>query len=198
MNFLAHLYLSGENEQIRLGNFIGDFVKGRYFSEYPDDVQRGILLHRFIDTYTDKHHIVIHAKKRLQAKYGHYSGVVIDMFYDHFLAVQWDTYSKQTLRAFVKNVHYMLRENFDILPKKVKHFLPIMIASRRLESYSTIKGIENALRIMSRYTTLPAQTPYAIDVLKLNYSDLENEFNDFFYDITEYIGSVHKIKGIGE
>ncbi len=93
MNFLAHLYLSPDNTEIIIGNFIADHIVGNKFQQYSDAIQKGIMLHREIDTYTDAHAIVRRSKRRLNERYRHYNGVIIDIFYDHFLAVNWNTYS---------------------------------------------------------------------------------------------------------
>jgi len=85
MNFLAHIYLSGQDELIKIGNFMADTVKGKNYQNYPKKLKIGILLHRFIDSYTDSHVVFRQTTKRLHPNYGHYSGVLADMFYDHFL-----------------------------------------------------------------------------------------------------------------
>src|SRR5436190_842749 len=88
MNFLAHLYLSGDDADVMTGNFIGDFVRGRNLAEqFGEKIARGIELHRAIDAFTDHHSVVKQSKTRLRPKYGHYSGVIVDIFYDHFLAL---------------------------------------------------------------------------------------------------------------
>ena len=103
MNFLAHLYLSGDNPKVKVGNFIGDFVKGKNLKDrFEADIARGIGLHREIDWFTDTHSIVKQSKDRLRPKYRHYSGVIVDIFYDHFLAKNWDRYSKQLLPDFAE------------------------------------------------------------------------------------------------
>src|SRR5690606_29576564 len=102
MNFLAHIYLSGNDDLIRIGNFMADGIKGKDYEEYPEKLKTGILLHRFIDTYTDAHPIVRESTKRLHSKYHHYSGVAVDMFYDHFLAKNWSRYSDEPLDEFVQ------------------------------------------------------------------------------------------------
>ncbi len=94
MNFLAHLYLSKKNKNILIGNFIADAVKGKKHNLYSKEVQAGILLHREIDNYTDNHPIVRKSKRRLNKRYGHYNGVIIDILYDHFLAKNWNNYSE--------------------------------------------------------------------------------------------------------
>ena len=86
MNFLAHIYLSGNNKEITIGNFIADGIRGKDYKKYPEAIQTGILLHRQIDTFTDAHKTVRQSTKRLHENYGHYSGVIVDILYDHFLA----------------------------------------------------------------------------------------------------------------
>ena len=93
MNFLAHIYLSGTDEKILVGNFMGDYVKGRDYLKYPEDIRKGLLLHRQIDFYTDNHPIVKNSKKRIESVYRKYSGIIIDIFYDYFLATNWPDYS---------------------------------------------------------------------------------------------------------
>ena len=112
MNFLAHLYLSGNNKEVILGNFIADAVKGKELNRYKEQVQVGIRLHRAIDTYTDKHPVVEKSKERLRGKYHKYAGVIVDMFYDHFLAANWNEYSNEPLNKFTSNAYRILILNF--------------------------------------------------------------------------------------
>ncbi|MGB3774600.1 MAG: DUF479 domain-containing protein, partial [Leeuwenhoekiella sp.] len=93
MNFLAHIYLSQYDEQVTIGNFIADGIKGSKYKQFPIPIQKGILLHRSIDAYTDAHHLVRKSTKRLHPHYHHYSGIIVDIFYDHFLAKNWSSYS---------------------------------------------------------------------------------------------------------
>ncbi len=183
MNYLAHLYLSGEAPGIRVGNFIGDYVKGNSYNKFSPEIQKGIILHRRIDEFTDKHPLVKQSASRLREHYGRYSGIVIDMFYDHFLAVNWRHYSDIELSQYVTGVHRLLLFNYFKLPAKVKMFLPFLIKSRRLENYRHISGIERSLQIMSEYTSLPNKTGLAIEVLEINYEKFDAEFKEFFPDV---------------
>ncbi len=183
MNYLAHLYLSGETPEIRVGNFIGDYVKGNSYNKFSPQIQKGILLHRRIDEFTDKHPVVKQSSKRLNAHYGRYSGIVIDMFYDHFLAINWELYSRVELSQYVTSVHRLLLFNYFKLPTKVKRFLPFLIKSRRLENYRHISGIEKSLQIMSNYTSLPAKTGLAIEILENSYEKFNIEFKQFFPEV---------------
>lgn len=187
MNYLAHLYLSGKNEKILVGNFIGDYVKGNKFLQFPSAIRNGILMHRYIDTFTDNHPRFKEAKQPLLEDFGLYSGIVIDLFYDHFLALNWKKYSDIPLREFSKNVHAILLSHFVYLPARVQGFLPRLIQSRRLESYATQKGIYNSLDIMSRYTSLPANAKAAIQILKTNQPFFEKNFEEFMAEMIEYV-----------
>jgi acyl carrier protein phosphodiesterase len=121
MNFLAHIYLSGDSDELKIGNFIGDFVKASDMKHYNDDINQGIRMHWAIDEFTDHHPVVQESKERLRPKYGHYAGVIIDIFYDHFLAKNWKDYHKKDLRQYVDQQYKML-ESVVELKKYHKEF----------------------------------------------------------------------------
>ena len=127
MNFLAHLYLSNNNSNILIGNFIADHIHGNHFTHFHPEIQKGILFHREIDTFTDAHEIVRKSKRRLHSRYRHYKGVIIDIFYDHYLAKNWAKYSDVPLADFAQSFYNLLQENFEILPKKTQQLLPYLI-----------------------------------------------------------------------
>lgn len=186
MNFLAHLYLSGKSEPVMVGNFIGDYVKGRQYSEYPPEIQTGILLHRQIDFFTDSHPLVKECNALLQPIYRKYAGIVTDLYFDHFLAKNWSDYSSQSLASYTKEVHAVLLKNFLILPSRVKQFLPFLIQNKRLRSYAEVEGIIEALRIMSRHSSLPAESQFAEQILKNNYPFLQEKFHLFFAELISF------------
>lgn len=194
MNYLAHLYLSGESEKVMVGNFIGDYIKGKKHENYPEEIARGILLHRQIDTFTDNHKKCREAKKLFKDDFGLYSGIVVDFFYDHFLAKNWNCYSDTTLRSFSKRTHAVLLSNFNYLPTRVQGFLPFLIQNRRLESYATIDGIVESMKIMSNYSSLPAKSESAKTTLEKNYSVIDKNFHLFMSDIIEFVSTSHGIK----
>lgn len=193
MNYLAHLYLSGEDENIILGNFIGDYVKGKNYLKYPKPIQKGILLHRHIDSFTDSHHRFREAKQLVRADYGLHSGIVIDLFYDHFLARNWHQYSNISLRNFAKKVHAVLLSRFLRLPKRVQGFLPVLIQHKRLESYATVQGIQQSLEIMSRYTSLPEKSARAIEIMLDNLHFYEENFSFFMSEMVDFVCQVQQI-----
>ncbi len=187
MNYLAHIYLSGESEQIQLGNFIGDYVKGNRYADYPDGIRQGILLHRHIDHFTDHHPVVQDCNSLLRSGYGKHAGIVTDIFFDHFLASKWSDYSNDQLLSFTRRFHAVLLHHFTLLPTRVKLFLPFMIQHKRLYSYAELSGIERSLLIMGQRTSLPENSAYAIDLLKREYAFLSSAFGEFFSELIEYV-----------
>lgn len=193
MNFLAHIYLSGDSDEIKLGNFIGDFVKGNKYLNYPEQVALGIQIHRNIDSFTDRHKDVYACNQILKSGYGRYSGVVTDVFFDHFLAANWNEYSVDTLRQFAKHAHAVFLSNFGLLPFRVKQFLPFLIQHKRLESYALKENILSVLEIMSRRTSLPDHGRWALEVLDKEYEQFESLFRSFFSDMVDYVETEFKV-----
>lgn len=187
MNYLAHIYLSGDSEEIKLGNFIGDFVKGNRHQQFPEEVARGIILHRSIDTFTDQHVLVKECIKLLRPGYGKYAGIIADVFFDHFLASNWNDYSIYSLRHFAKNAHAIFLSNFFLLPLPVKQFLPFLIQHKRLESYSKRENLFQVFEIMSRRTSLPANSEWAMQMLNQEYEQFEALFRSFFSEMIDYV-----------
>jgi acyl carrier protein phosphodiesterase len=194
LNYLAHIYLSGPNEEIIVGNFIGDYVKGFELTRYSEQIRKGIILHRHIDSFTDTNLIVRRSKLRIVEKYHKYSGIIIDIFYDHFLVLSWPTFSSWPIGDFVSNVHGILSRYVDTLPDAVRLFLPSFIKNNWIKKYSTIEGIEDILHRMSSRTSLPDETDYAIEVLTKEYSKLESEFSAFFPSLISYVSRSFDIK----
>jgi acyl carrier protein phosphodiesterase len=184
MNFLAHLYLSGNNPKVMVGNFIGDFVKGRNLTnQFGPEIARGIELHRAIDAFTDSHQQVTHSKNRLRPKYRHYSGVIVDIFYDHFLARQWDDYHTEFLPDYAERVYRLIEQHASILPHEVTFMMPYMTKGNWLVNYARIEGIQRALTGMAGRTPYASRMDEAVEDLKQGYADFKNEFNHFFPEV---------------
>lgn len=186
MNFLAHLYLSGNDEKIITGNFIGDYVKGKNFLKYPGRIREGIILHRRIDTFTDSHNLFREVKRLFRHEFGLYSGVVTDLVFDHLLASKWNRYSNEPLSQFVHKVHRILIHHYFYLPPRVKGFLPVLIKNRRLESYAKAEGIRQSLEIMSRYTSLPPKAEEAIGIMQDESDAILNLFIPFMDELIAF------------
>jgi acyl carrier protein phosphodiesterase len=187
LNYLAHIYLSGSNEEILVGNFIGDYVKGFELGRYSEVMRQGIMLHRHIDSFTDTNMIVKRSKMRLVERYRKYSGIIIDIFYDHFLLNSWHVYSNKPIDDYILNVHDILCQHLDVLPEGVRLFLPSFIKNNWIQKYSTVEGIEDILHRMSNHTTLPEETEFAIKVLREDYNEFAEEFKAFFPSIISYV-----------
>ncbi|GGF13718.1 ACP phosphodiesterase [Flavobacterium limi] len=183
MNFLAHIYLSGENDLIKIGNFMADGIRGKQFEHFPDDVQKGIILHRFIDTYTDSHDSFRQSTKRLHEKYHHYAGVIVDIVYDHFLAKNWTKYSDEKLEDFINRFYNSLHDNYSILTEKTQDLMPYMIERNWLLSYQTVEGIHQILTQMDKRSKNMSRMQFATEELKQYYKDFEEEFTTFFEEI---------------
>ena len=186
MNFLAHIYLSGDDTEIKIGNFIADSVKGKQFIHYPKGIQKGIILHRAIDTFTDTHPTVRKSVRRLFPVYSHYSTVIIDILYDHFLAANWSDYSTTPLDVYVADFYTLLKENIDILPLPIRQFLPIMINQNWLLKYSTVQGIGEILTQMNHRTGNKSRMNLAVKELEIYYSQFGEEFKSFFEDMENF------------
>ena len=186
MNYLAHIYLSGDNDLLKIGNFMADGIRGNDYLNFPEEIKKGILLHRYIDTFTDAHPIYRKSKHRLHEKYGHYSGVIMDILYDHFLAKNWTNYSDQKLEHFAEKFYQSLQSNYSLLTEKTKNMLPYMIARNWLVSYATIAGIEMILFQMDYRTKHRAHMQEAVKELQDFYVDFETEFTTFFEELRQH------------
>jgi len=183
MNFLAHIYLSGDNDLLKIGNFMADGIRGKHFENYPLEIQKGIILHRAIDTYTDAHPIFRQSTKKLHARYHHYAGVIVDVFYDHFLAKNWFKYSDEKLENFVEKFYQSLHDNYAVLSEKTKEIMPYMIEQNWLVSYKTVEGIKQILTQMDRRTKNESKMRFASEELLEYYADFESDFTLFFNDL---------------
>lgn len=192
MNFLAHIYLSGNDEDLTIGNFIADSVKGKKYLNYPPGVQKGIILHRAIDFYTDTHPVVRKSTSRLFPNYSHYSSVIVDIFYDHFLASNWSDYSNIPLENFITNFYLLLQKRFSHLPAPVQSFFPYMMEENWLLSYASIPGIKKILYQMNRRTQGKSKMDLAVADLREYYNAFQADFEDFFPDLQKF--SKQKIK----
>ena len=186
MNFLAHIYLSGNNDLLKIGNFMADSIRGHHYLDYPDDIRKGILLHRYIDTFTDAHPIYRKSKHRLHEKYGHYSGVIMDIVYDHYLAKNWSKYSDEKLEDYADNFYKLLQNNYGLLTEKIQKMMPSMIARNWLVSYASLDGLEMILFQMDYRTKHRVHMQEAIVEVKQFYTEFEEEFTLYFEELQQH------------
>lgn len=186
MNFLAHIFLSGENKEIQFGNFIGDFVKGKKYKNYDDDIIKGILLHREIDSFTDTHPVVHKSIKKLRPAYGKYAGIAVDILYDHFLAKYWNNFSSDNLENFVINFHNTIHKRLGKLPNNAKFFIIPFIKSKKLLCYADLNCFEDVLKKMAIYTSMPNKVKEAMLIIEKDYNLFLLEFKSFFPEIIDF------------
>jgi acyl carrier protein phosphodiesterase len=202
MNYLAHLFLAEENPESLLGNLLGDFVKGSKKDGYPDPIRRGIELHRKVDRYTDAHPVVLANLQLISPARRRFAGVMVDMFYDHLLAKNWQTYSQMPLADFSQSIYQVLKDHHDLLPERLQTMLPYIIGEDWLTSYREIAAIDRALnRIANRFTKRFGRQNAlwnAVEELQANYQQLESDFHAFFPDLIEYVKAETAIVNLQE
>lgn len=190
MNYLAHIFLSSNSGQTQIGNFIGDFVKGKSYQKYPDKISRGIVLHRKIDEFTDLHPVVCETIAMMRPDFGRYSGIILDMYFDYFLAINFHKYNpNRSLRLFSIRFYFFSILYYIHLPKKVKRFIFHFISTNRLEKYSSLEGLKQSLEIMSRHKSKAIRPDFTINYLQSNSEELEARFHQFFPDLVEFAES---------
>ena len=187
MNYLAHLVLSGDDPEILFGNFIGDSVKGNIQQQFSEKIKLGIELHRKIDSFTD-HHVLVHqAKAYFVAQFDKYSGVIVDILFDHFLARKFNLFSSDSLPEFSNKVISELEKKKNLFPEGADLFFQYMKKNDVPVIYQDIKGIEKVLegmtyRIKNRYDLVKA-----IPILLENYDKLEDIFLDFYPQLKKFV-----------
>jgi len=189
MNFLAHSHLSGNNRDVLFGNFVADSIKGRKFEDYPEDIKTGILLHRQIDSFTDSHTSVKSSTALVRNDFRKFSGVAVDIFYDHFLAANWSSYSNDDLSSFVRMVYLTLSKKYYLLPPKHKRILPFMLAQNWLVGYANTNDLNRVFQGMDRRTNYISGMDKAVEVMLRNYAELKEHFESFYPELQKFAGN---------
>lgn len=187
MNFLAHIHLSFDDIDLTIGNFIADSVKGAGLPHHSERIKTGIALHRAIDDYTDHHPIVRQSKGRLLKKYGHYSAVLVDIFYDHFLALNWSDYRREALADFAQRHYRLFNERHDDLPEPVQYMLPFMVRHDWLTNYADLQGIQSVLNGMSQRASFQSKMEQATSELRKYHREFGEDFAEFFEELTQFV-----------
>lgn len=170
-----------------IGNFIGDFVKGKQHNNYPRSMQQGILLHRAIDHFTDQHHVVLETTDLMRPSFGRYSGIVLDMYFDYFLAHNFQKYSSLSFHLFCFRFYARVLLHYFNLPKKVRSFIFHFIGSHRLNKYRSKKGLFETLEIMHKYKSEAIDPEKIIDFLTVNEEYLLQQFELFFVELQSFV-----------
>ena len=194
MNYLAHLFLAGTDPEIILGNFIADHVKGSDVLKYTDNIRKGISMHRAIDSFTDQHPVVKESIARLRADFRKYAGVIVDMYYDHYLSAHWNEYSDQDLPDFTKTRYDILNTFLPVIPARSARLLYYMEKQNWLLSYGSFEGMQQAFNGMSRRTTFESKMELAVVNLKAGYPEFHQEFRVFFPELQSYVQSNFEVR----
>lgn len=186
MNFLAHAFLSFGQDEILIGNFIGDFVKGKMIDTYPTGIRQGIRLHREIDNFTDTHPLVKVSQSYLRPTFGHYSTVITDVFFDYFLGKYWEKYSSKSLETFVEETYETISKHEEDLPNQFKEMFFWMKSQNWLLNYRTIEGIQKSLSGLSRRARFDSKMELATGFLLEKEDEFQLIFFAFFKDLETF------------
>ncbi len=187
MNYLAHLYLAGNDDELLIGNFIADAVKGNKYLAYPERISKGILMHRAIDSFSDNNPVYLRSVHRLQPVYGKYSGIITDMFFDYFLADSWDKFSTISLEGFCKNTYKILVSYRDLMPEESRIILTYMSKGNWLLYYREKTHIRGALAGMAKRMKYYFPMDNAVDELEKNPTPYSEHFAAFFPLLIQHV-----------
>lgn len=190
MNFLAHLTLSNDDDDILIGNLIADSARSAEFSRFKAQVVYGIRLHHKIDAFTDQHEIVAQSKERLRPRHGKYAGVVVDIFYDHFLARFYPQYGDRPLPDFAARCYDLLRRRRTELTPAVRRMLPHMVENNWLVSYASEDGMRRVFTGMSHRASFNNHLRSAVDDLMQDYEAYQKEFEAYWPQLEGYVQQV--------
>lgn len=186
MNYLAHAYLAGALPADRVGGVMGDFVKGVLPAGLPADLAAGVRLHRQIDVFADAHPAFMRSRQRVSAERRRFSGVMVDMFYDHFLARHWDAFGGDSLESFAADTYRIMEVRAAELPPRLLELLPRMRATDWLSSYRSADAIALALdRMSGRLRRENVLLGGGVELLHA-YDDLESDFFEFIKDAQDF------------
>jgi len=185
MNILFHMFLSGDDPELMVGNFMGDFVKGPLGDSYPSRIRQGLVLHRKIDSFAQKDAGFQVSRLRLPARFGLYRGVLVDLFYDHFLAKEWKSWSDCPLDVYLYEARRIIDKHHSLMSPQLQGFIPV-IFDQLLPSYSSIAGIESALCRMSLRLKRPNPLAEGGGELALQYGELKTDFERFIITAQQF------------
>ena len=186
MNFLAHAYLSFQHPQMLVGNMVSDFVKGAAKDKFVNDIRQGIILHREIDAFTDIHPATKKAKEIFRPYYRLYSGAIVDVLYDHFLAVDEEIFTEHSLKYFTQDVYQTLEQHAATLPAQFVQVLYYMKMQDWLYNYKNERGIERSLKGLVRRAIYLEESGTAFSLFQENYALLQEYYREFFPDVKQF------------
>ena len=197
MNYLAHIRLAGDDPECLIGNLLGDFVKGRLSEDcYTPGIRRGIMMHRRIDSWTDSHEITRKCARLISPERRRWSRVIIDIFYDHLLAVNWERYSDEGLRDFLDRAYGIILGAADIFPERAAARIITIVEDGWIEKYRSVSGLSVVFEGMSRRVRRKNPLSGSEQELVAHYDEMNEHFNRFFPEILEYAKHLEKVDEI--
>jgi acyl carrier protein phosphodiesterase len=187
LNYLVHLYLSGPEPEHQLGGLMGDFVKGPVFDFFPEKIRQGLQLHRRIDSLAHKSRYTRQSRQRLQEKYGHGKGIIVDIFYDHFLAANWNDFSDTALEQYAESIYTLLKQNHAALPEGLQQITPRMSKYNWLVSYQHHEVVGKALQRIAQRLSRPLPLHEATDDLEQHKKLFLADFYKFMDEATGFV-----------
>ena len=186
MNFLAHALLAGESPALIVGGVAGDWVKGMLPGNLPQDIARGVALHRAIDAYVESNAAFCRSRARVSQPRKRYAGILVDIFYDHLLARDWENVHHRPLHDYCAGVYEMIGARMDELPPDAHHALRLMASQDWLSSYATLEGIADVMMRMSRRVRQPEMLAHSEEELVAHYEGFAEDYREWLADMTVF------------
>ena len=190
-----HLFLAGPGHEHQLGGLMGDFVKGPIPDDLPRGIAQGLHLHRRIDTFSHTNLHTRRSRNRLDPKYGHGRGIIVDIFYDHFLASEWSNYSDVPLDEFAEKIYSILEERQATFPPRMQRSMSYMVSSRLLQSYRDIDGVRRALAGIETRLRRPSRLAESVRELELNHAAMREDFRAYLPELVAFVARQQKSPG---
>lgn len=187
MNFLAHYLLSFKQEDIIIGNFIADFLKGNEQKNQIAGIKNGILVHQVIDNFSDNHPIVQKSWSLLYPDFSHYGRVICDIYYDHFLTKHWTQYSDKSLATDIKMFYDILDNNMNHFNPKVQKVVNKIITTDWFSKYSSLDELNEVFKSLAKRAKFENNIVDSVSILEIYYLDLDKHFNEFFPELHKHI-----------
>lgn len=197
MNYLAHLFLADDNGASMIGNLLPDLHRGRLPADLDPIVLQGVVRHRRVDVFTDTHPVFERSRARLRPRHGRYSGVLVDVIYDHVLAVHWLEYHPEPVDQFIARAYRQMLERAELMPPRMRAIMAVMVEQDWLSTYATLDGIAVTLgrmsaRLRERFNRR-VDLASAVVELREQYAGFEADFAAFFPDLMAHVGVASRI-----
>ena len=187
MNWLAHLFLSEPSASFRIGNLLPDVLRPGELAALPSKFHPGIERHRLIDAFTDSHEIVKRSIARVGPTHRRFGGILVDIFYDHFLSTDWEQYSNVPLRTFTADTYASFEKFPTELPAEAFSRLQQIANDNWLCSYGSMEELRVVLDRLGRRLRKPTSLAGSVRILEANYREFRDDFAQFFPELVAHV-----------